>query len=1061
MGEKPRLILLIKLTFMTLKQNVKNFVLLVFLLGMTITTFAQKGSISGNISDAEGPLIGATVLVKGTGIGTSTDIDGNFTININPGTYDFEASYIGYGSQIIEVTVSEGGVGTANFNLSEGINFDEIIITGTRASARTDTDAPVPIDIINMDKLMAAAPQTNLNQILHYAAPSFSSNTQTISDGTDHIDPASLRGLGPDQVLVLINGKRRHNSSLVNVNGTFGRGNVGTDLNAIPAAAIDKIEVLRDGAAAQYGSDAIAGVINLRLRDDVNALNVTMNTGANFTSEIGAFEGETKSYDGETVDLGLNFGLPLGNSGGYINLTGQLDFRGSTNRMQEFTGSIFNAYNTIERIARGRNMDVSNLNQSQISSLAGDAGVFNQSELDWLNNTTFLNTSSAYTEFEALAEQNGLAINDDNLADLRGLLSQIGYLSNDQITSISDVTTASDFSDNLKETSTPLSKNVTDSELAARELERSDFNMRVGQSAVRGGKFFANMSLPLGENMEFYGFGGMSYRNGESGCFYRLPNQSRTSTSIYPNGTVPRINSNIVDQSIGGGIRGYIGNWDIDFSNVYGSNQFLFNMTETHNATIGSSSPTSFSAGGHSFAQNTSNFDVSQYLEMDGINGLNVAFGAEYRYENFQVIPGTEQSYGNYDVNGILVNPITPGAQLSKDILGRNRPAGAQCFAGFLPTNEIDANRSSAAGYLDLEADITDAFLLGGAVRYENYSDFGGTFTYKLAGRYKIMDNFALRGAVSTGFRAPSLHQIHFSRTSTIFELVDGVSVPFERGTFANTSRAAKLLGIPELKQETSQNFSIGATFKAPESGFRFTVDAYQVAIDDRVVLTGNFSPGDDVELQSIFEQAGATGATFFSNAINTTSQGLDLVISYNLSLGDGMSLDNALAATFSQTTWNQDEGINASPILEEKNLVGTYFDQTSRIYLEQGVPRTKITLSNSFNMGKLDIYLRNTYFGQTTEATNEEIFDNDLNLLEGATIDPYNDPKVITDLSVGYSVSNNLRLTVGANNLLDIYPDIVDDAFKSSGRFIYSRRAPQFSFGGRYAFARLAFTLR
>ena len=239
------------------------------------------------------------------------------------------------------------------------------------------------------------------------------------------------------------------------------------------------------------------------------------------------------------------------------------------------------------------------------------------------------------------------------------------------------------------------------------------------------------------------------------------------------------------------------------------------------------------------------------------------------------------------------------------------------------------------------------------------------------------------------------MHQIHFSRTSTIFELVNGVSVPFERGTFANSSRAAQLLGIPELRQETSQNFSIGATFKAPASGFRFTVDAYQVDIDDRIILTGNFSPGSNEELQSIFAQAGATGATFFSNAINTTSQGLDLVVSYNLSLGDGKSLDNSLAATFSRTNAEQDNNgnviINASPILEESGLVDTYFDQTSRIYLEQGVPRTKITLGHNLNLGKFDIYLRNTLFGETTEATNEAIFDADLELLEGATIDPYN----------------------------------------------------------------------
>ncbi|MEL6805844.1 MAG: TonB-dependent receptor, partial [Bacteroidota bacterium] len=346
---------------------------------------------------------------------------------------------------------------------------------------------------------------------------------------------------------------------------------------------------------------------------------------------------------------------------------------------------------------------------------------------------------------------------------------------------------------------------------------------------------------------------------------------------------------------------------------------------------------------------------------------------------------------------------------------------GSQCFAGFLPTNAVDARRSSAALYLDTEFDFTEAFLIGAALRFENYSDFGSTFNYKLVGRYKVSNNFAIRAGTSTGFRAPSLHQIHFSRTSTIFSLVDGVTVPQEVGVFSNTSRAAALLGITELKEETSQSISAGFTAKFPEASLRLTVDAYQIGIDDRVVLTGQFQPGDDEELQNIFNQAGATRAAFFANSINTTSQGLEIVIAHSARFGGGAVLRNDLAAIFSQTTWDQEDGINASDILKEKGLVGTYFDQTSRIYLEQAVPRVKLSLGNTLTVGDLTVYLRNTYFGETTEATNADIFNDDLELEPDATIDPYNDAKIVTDLSLGYNIGENLNFTVGANNLLDV----------------------------------------
>ncbi len=977
-----------------------NLICLIMLLIGYQTLTAQ--SISGTVTEDGIPLIGVSVSVDGTTNGTTTDLDGMYKLMLEAGSYSITASYVGYSSTSRKVTIAAGDNLTLDFDLSAGVMVDEVVVTGTRSSNRTNLESAVPVDVINVSKLTKAAPQTSLNQILHFTTPSFSSNTQTISDGTDHIDPASLRGLGPDQVLVLINGKRRHTTSLVNVNGTFGRGNVGTDLNAIPATAIDKIEVLRDGAAAQYGSDAIAGVINIKLKESVNTFNVNVTTGAHFSSEIGPFGGEKKSYDGENVVIGTNYGLALGDNGGFINLTGELDYRAPTNRMQDFTGSIFNGMNAVERLAAADGFDVNALSLSQVQSYGSMVSYFNQ------------DTKNALAELSSL----------DGLSDV-------------------------------------LSFDATADELAARGMESSDFNMRVGQSSARGGKLFANMSLPLGNNAEIYGFGGISYRNGESGCFYRLPNQNRTTTSIYPNGTVPKINSNISDKSLGGGIRGMVGNWNSDFSIVSGSNQFLFQITDTHNATLGSSSPVEFDAGGHSFAQTTSNIDFSQYLDgMSGINGLNIAFGGEYRYENFQVIPGSEQSYGNYDINGNLVTSVTPDNLLSTDMLGRQRPSGSQCFAGFLPSNEVDARRSSIATYFDIEADITDAFLVGAALRFEEYSDFGSTFNYKATARYKVNNNFAIRGALSTGFRAPSLHQIHFSRTSTIFSLIDGVSIPQEVGVFANTSRAAKILGIPELKEETSQNMSLGFTSKIPSANLRITIDAYQVNIDDRIVLTGQFDPGSDAELQRLFEQSGATKAAFFANAIDTKSKGLDIVISHSAALSNEVVLRTDLAGTFSQTKWDQEAGINASDILRNAGLVDTYFGQESRIYLEQAVPRTKITLGNTLSVGSLDIYLRNTYFGETTEATTAGIFDADLNQIDDS-IDPYYSGKIVTDLSLGYNLSDGVSITVGANNLLDVYPDVSDDAFTSSGRFVYSRRSPQFSINGRYVFARLAFTIK
>lgn len=959
---------------------IKSLILLMYF-GASNVISAQE--VSGVVIDGDTsePLPGVSVLIKGTSTGTSTDFNGNYSLNAAIGDV-LVFSYVGYNTKEIKITEL-----VLNVSMTSGVSLETIVIVGSRAPARTSIESTSPIDVIDVRELVSSGPQVNLNQILNYVAPSFSSNTQTISDGTDHIDPASLRGLGPDQVLVLINGKRRHNSSLVNVNGTFGRGSVGTDLNAIPSASIQRIEVLRDGAAAQYGSDAIAGVINIVLNNSVNELNINITSGANFSKNA---NDQTGGVDGGTVNVSANYGLPLGEKGGFINFTGDFDYRDDYGRMKEWEGDVFNLYNTVERFASADGYNLANLLDDDVSDVIQYA------------NAAGINLNGATTK-----------------AELQPILS----------------------ADN------------TEAELIARGQTRSDFNMRVGQSALRGGRFFANFSMPLDSNgTELYSFAGISSRTGNSAGFYRLPNQSRTYTPAYINGFLPEINSNIKDKSISVGIKGKINEWNVDFSNTYGRNAFLYTIGNTFNASLQNASPTIFDAGGFNFSQNTTNLDINQFYD-DIFNGLNVAFGAEYRLENYEIEAGEEASYAQYTADGQVITLASQDP--ARDFFDNARPGGSQVFPGFSPSNELSRARSSVAGYLDLEASISEDFRLSFATRFEDYSDFGSTINFKLATFVKAAENFNVRAAINTGFRAPSLHQLNFNSTSTIF---DQNGNPQEVGTFANDSRAAQLLGIPQLKEETSKSISLGFTAKIPSANINLTIDGYFVAIDDRVVYTGQFSgPGTGTELDNLLAQANATAASFFANAIDTESKGIDIVVSHKANLNDKMRLKSDLAATFSQT--RQVGDINASRVLEEAGLVGTYFPEDSRVYLEEAVPRTKINLSNTLSMSKFNVFLRNVYFGKVTEATTNV----DLQQVFGT--------KVVTDLSFGYDVSESLTVTVGANNLLDIYPDRAeqdldastagDQNNRSGGRFDWSRRAQQFGIGGRFLFARLSFRLK
>jgi len=961
------------------------------ILTKAVNTVTQDREITGVVNDENGtPLPGASVVIKGTTIGAQTDFDGNFTITIPDNNTILTISYIGYET----VDINVGDKSTITVNLKESAaQLDEVVMVGSRNPNRTATESAVPVDVIDVTALTTQGPQVSVNEILNYVAPSFTSQSQTVSDGTDHIDPASLRGLGPDQVLVLINGKRRHNSSLINVNGTVGAGSVGTDMNAIPAAAIQRIEVLRDGAAAQYGSDAIAGVINIVLKKSTGELDLSITTGANFSENSNHFEGGS---DGEKFQLDANFGLPIGDKG-YINFTGSLSTREPALRNRDYTGDIFKGFHGAERVFAAGGGNVANMTLADYATASQGISYLDQATKDQITALDLNNT--------------------DDIDTFRGLLNF----------------------------------DADEDELAARGLDRSDFRFKVGTSRLREGKFFANLSIPLSETTELYGFGGISYRQGLASGFYRRPAQGdgRANTPAFPNGFLPNIGTDILDQSIAMGIRGKSNGWDIDFSNTYGRNTFDITVGNSSNGTLGVATPRNFDAGGLGFTQNTTNLDFSKFNEAI-FEGLNIAMGAEFKVEKYEIIAGEESSYTSYDINGNIVTGITPENLLVRNnFTGTPLGGGSQVFRGYDPGNATEKFRNNISVYADFEADFTENWLVSLAGRFENYSDFGSTFNYKLATLLKLSDKISVRAASASGFRAPSLHQQFFSRTSTVF--VD--NVPFEQGTFTNDSRAASLIGIDKLREETSNSISAGLTAKL--GTVTITVDGYIINIDDRIVYSGSFGNGGNAELTGIFESAGATSARFFVNAIDTKSSGLDVVISHKTHFGDNATLKNDFAATFNKT---EVEDIFVPELIENAGLSGSFFDGQEEAFLTLAQPRTKLNLTHLLSMGTWDFLLRNVYFG---EVTDPDDFNGDARV-DGTTVsdDAVYSGKLVTDLTISKAFTEDISLTIGANNLLDVYPDENRAGGTSGDQFVYSRRTSQFGYSGRFLFARLNLSL-
>jgi iron complex outermembrane receptor protein len=891
----------------------------------------QPGTVSGTVTAAQTgtPLANAAVVLVGTARTATTNVRGEYRLSVPPGAHILRARVIGYASAEQRVTVAAGATVTANFRLApSALALSEVTVVGSR-TARSAVETPVPVDVIPTEEIQETG-QTEVNQILTTLAPSFNASHQTIADGTDHINPASLRGLGPDQVLVLVNGKRRHAPALVHVNGTFGRGTVGVDLNAIPAAAIDRIEVLRDGASAQYGSDAIAGVINIVLKRQTEGIRSTATSGV------------TGEGDGEQVKTDLNYGLAIGD-GGFFNVTAEYLDRGATNRAEPWTGDVF-------------------------PGVTGTA--------------------------------------------------------------------------------------ATDSALAARGLTRRDVSMEIGQSAATVGMAFFNAAFPLAGDAELYAFGGASRRNGLAGAFYRLPNSANQSVlSIFPNGFLPMINTGIDDRSLAAGVRGSTNGWDVDFSLAQGRNDFQFIIDHTLNASLGAASPTTFDAGRLGFAQSTGNLDLVRPIAAGGIKSLSLVLGGEFRVENYSIRAGDAASWqlGNGgDSAGVDFDTTSTGAP---------KLPGAQGFPGFQPANEVNRSRTSVAGYTGLETQVTDRFLIDVGGRYESYSDFGNTVTGKVATRYEVIPKVALRAAASTGFRAPSLHQVWFNNVSTQFVINPGTGELEPRNvlTSNNQSRVTKAFGVPALQEERSVNVSAGVTAR-PRDNLSITADVYRITIDGRIVISSQFSAADATigsrvtQLLAPFSSQGVTSAQFFANAVDTRTTGVDVVVAYARALGPG-TINLTASANLTKT---EVQRVNVPQAMADTFAGGNIdtvrirlLNREDRNRLEDALPHQKGALSARYAAGRFTGLVRASYYGEIVyrapSPANDERF--------GA--------KTLFDVDLGLDVVGGVRLGIGANNVFNTFPDKQKvPANINSGRFIYSRRVTQFGMNGGFYYARVALAL-
>jgi iron complex outermembrane receptor protein len=782
---------------------------------------------------------------------------------------------------------------------SDATELEQIVVTGTRAKDRTVLESALPIDVITREDLRrAGAVGQELGQVLQNLLPAFNFPRQSNSGGADHVRAGQLRGMSPDQVLVLVNGKRRHTSAIVNLEAKIGKGTNPVDFNSIPLGAIARIEVLRDGAGAQYGSDAIAGVINIILDDAPSGGEAGFTYGAHRTD----FEptGDTLT-DGQTRSFDAEVGIPLSERG------------------------------------------------------------FLRIGFDW--------TDRAQTE--------------------RGGPDGIPFF----------------------EEQTPA--NLA---LAGR------VNYRPGDPAVTAYNGWFNGQLPVGEAFDLYAFGTYNDRESEGAAFFRYPDSSQNFRSVYPQGYRPVTTGDNSDVAATIGARGGAGAWAWDASLGYGRNAFDFGVFDSLNASLGPTSPTRFDLGRFVFDQLTANVDATRDVDLGAAEPLLLAVGGELRRETYDTRAGDPASYA--------AGPLT------------DRPVGAQAGPGLSPADETDASRTVASAYADLSGNLTERLFGGAALRYDRYNDFGDAVTGKLSGRYEVAPGYAIRGAVSNNFRAPSLAQNSFNFTVTSF----GSGGQLRRvRTLAPTNPIAQALGAQELDAETSRNVSLGFTAQ-PLDGFELSLDFFQIEVDDRITLSERIG-GDDVSafIQQRFGVAGIDAVNFFTNLVDTRTRGADLVGSWRTPVGSG-ALTVTGACTYAKTTLRDVR--DNPPQLAALGFDDTLFGVEERNTLLDAAPRQRAVASATWANDAWTVLGRVTRHGSTTRVFNF-----------GGGFEPAQTygAKYQLDAEVEYRFDDQVSVALGGSNLTDEYPDLSSDDINYFGNLPYDVLSPV-GFNGAYWYARLRY---
>jgi len=803
----------------------------------------------------------------------------------------------------------------------------DMVVVGSRVKPRSDTESPSPVDVLSAQDLL----KTGTNEVgraLQMLAPSFNFATTTISDGTDLIRPATLRGLGPDQVLVLVNGKRRHQIALVNVQETVGKGSAGYDLNAIPMAAIERIEILRDGAAAQYGSDAIAGVINIVLKK---------RTGLQVEASAGRYYESNHNVYGslDTFGASANGGFSLGERG-FLNLTLDYRERGLTNRA---------GVATLE-------------SGMPPGSLIGN----------WLDN--------------------------------------------------------------------------------GRPVRR----LRIGDAQARTLSAFYNGEYELSKSTTLYSFGGISRRTGESSGMFRGAGHPRVPGELYPNGFLPTLLTRVDDMSVLAGIRSKLDDrWKIDGSVGWGRSAFNFASENSVNTSwfyepdaSGAprlQSPTSADDGTLINDQLTANVDLNASFPMPWEKPLFFATGASFRHESYQIKQGDPVSWSYGRTNN-------PDLEILNTSLPEPAPteAGIQGFPGFGPATEVNKGRSSVAVYVDGETDLLKNWMVGLAGRFESIGFKDQSLTGKLTTRVDPAEFISFRGTLSNGFRAPGIQQLNYSQTLT--NLIMGQLV--ETGTVRNDSPVARAFGINALKPETSFGASVGAIFKPdvwldrPTRGVSLTTDFYFLKIKDRIVLSESIDGSMNPEAAALLGMNGLGAAQFFTNAVDTTTIGADIVGNWDFSFSE--LVDLRLSAALSLVKTAVDAVNSQSSLVEEDEL----FSETQRLRMERGQPRTKSTLAAVTRIDEFSIRLATNYFGAVSGMA-----------FSGMRKDWGG--KWITDLSVTYlpRALAGFQATLGANNLFNVVPDKwgAQGGIFSQAGFTYGWETLPFGINGGYYYLNLAYT--